>query len=101
MQPTLADVITWLENAPDGTMLSARAMLERLRASAPVERATVVATDDRTAEQWLTAEEAGKILAVSPRWCYDHAEQLGARRLSRRCVRFSSRAVTRHLGRRS
>jgi hypothetical protein len=51
-------------------------------------------------ERWLTADECAEILHVSPRWCYDHAQQLGVKRLSRRCVRFSSRAVARHMARR-
>lgn len=51
-------------------------------------------------ERWLTAEECAAKLSVSVRWCYDHARELGARRLSRRCVRFSERAVDRHMARR-
>lgn len=52
------------------------------------------------AEQWLTAEEAAELLHVSARWVYDHGDKLGVRRLSRRCVRFSSRAVGRYSARR-
>jgi hypothetical protein len=51
-------------------------------------------------ERWLTADEVAAMLQTSPRWCYDHAKQLGAKKLSRRCVRFSSLAVARHLARR-
>jgi hypothetical protein len=39
-------------------------------------------------------------LHVSARWVYDHGDKLGVRRLSRRCVRFSSRAVGRYSARR-
>jgi hypothetical protein len=53
------------------------------------------------AEQWLTADEVAERLHVSARWAYDHGEQLGARHLSRRCVRFSSRAVDRFKARRT
>lgn len=50
-------------------------------------------------EEWLTAEQVAERLGVTQRWCYDHAEALGARKLSRRCVRFSSRAIARYLAR--
>ena len=52
-------------------------------------------------ERWLTADEVATLLQTSTRWCYDHAKQLGAKKLSRRCVRFSSLAVARYMGRRS
>jgi hypothetical protein len=50
-------------------------------------------------ECWLTAEEVAVKLNVTPRWCYDHAAQLGAKRLTRRCVRFSSLAVAKYMKR--
>ena len=40
------------------------------------------------------------MLGTSVRWVYDHAEQLGGKRLSRRCLRFSEAAVRRRLERR-
>lgn len=52
------------------------------------------------AERWLTAEEVAERLGVSVRWCYDHADQLGGKRLSRRCLRFPESAVRRYLERR-
>jgi hypothetical protein len=51
-------------------------------------------------ETWLTADECAAIMHVSARWCYDHLQQIGGKRLSRRCVRFSSRAVARYMARR-
>lgn len=54
---------------------------------------------DERPERWLTAEEAASTLQVSPRWVYDHGAKLGARHLSKRCVRFSSRAIERYLSR--
>jgi hypothetical protein len=52
-------------------------------------------------DQWLTAEECSAKLHVSTRWCYDHAMELGARKLSRRCVRFSEKALERYMARRT
>lgn len=52
-------------------------------------------------ERWLTADECAERLNVTPRWCYDHADELGAKKLSRRCVRFSEKAVTRHMASRA
>jgi predicted DNA-binding transcriptional regulator AlpA len=46
-------------------------------------------------DRLLTADEAAARLGVSVRWCYDHAAELGVRKLSRRCVRFSAAAVER------
>lgn len=51
-------------------------------------------------EQLLTADEVAARLGVSPRWVYDHAHQLGGKRLSRRCVRFPAAGVRRYLERR-
>ena len=57
-----------------------------------------VTTDEP--DEMLTAEQVAAKLSVTPRFCYDHAKELGAKKLSRKCVRFSSRAVTRYLARR-
>jgi hypothetical protein len=48
----------------------------------------------------LTAVDVARRLGVSERWVYDHGDQLGVRRLSRRCVRFPEAAVVRYLARR-
>lgn len=94
---TLADLRRALELLPPGSSLTLpRDELLAVIGSDPTPPAPA---DD--AEQWLTAEECAALLNVSARWCYDHAAQLGARRLSRRCVRFSSRAVARHMARRT
>jgi predicted DNA-binding transcriptional regulator AlpA len=52
------------------------------------------------AETLLTAGQVAARLGTSERWVYDHADQLGAKRLSRRCVRFPEAAVARYLARR-
>jgi predicted DNA-binding transcriptional regulator AlpA len=49
-----------------------------------------------TTDQFLTAEDAAQILRVSPRWLYRHANRLPfARRLSRKCLRFSEAGLRR------
>jgi len=53
------------------------------------------------ADRWLSASQVADLLGTSTRWVYDHAEQFGAKRLSRRCLRFSEAAVRRHLERRA
>ena len=58
--------------------------------------AAAPAQDDR----WLAPAEVAGMLGTSVRWVYDHAEQLGGKRLSRRCLRFSEAAVRRRLERR-
>ena len=45
----------------------------------------------------LTANEVAERLGVSPKWCYDHADALGAVRLPGRAVRFPERAVSRYI----
>lgn len=48
-------------------------------------------------DRMLTAQEAAPLLGVTPRWLYDHARQLPfARRLSRKCLRFSEAGLLRH-----
>jgi len=41
----------------------------------------------------LTADEVAERLGVSTKWCYDHADELGAVRLSGRAVRFPEMAI--------
>lgn len=48
-------------------------------------------------ERVLTAEQVAERLGVSARWVYAHADKLGVKRLSRRCVRFPESAITRRL----
>jgi hypothetical protein len=102
---TLADLRRAAELLPPGSAVTVprEALLAALTETAPASNGTGHADHDRTAdvEQWLTADEVAERLHVSPRWAYDHGEQLGARHLSRRCVRFSSRAVDRYKARRT
>lgn len=51
------------------------------------------------AEKMLTAVEVGKLLGTTERWVYAHADQLGGKRLSRRCLRFPESAIRRRLDR--
>ncbi|HYV18622.1 MAG TPA: helix-turn-helix domain-containing protein [Verrucomicrobiae bacterium] len=49
-------------------------------------------------ERLLTAEQAAELLGVAPRWLYRHADQIpGARRLSRKCLRFTEAGLRRYL----
>lgn len=59
-----------------------------------------LATDTPAVECALTARDVAARLGVSERWVYDHAAQLGGKRLSRRCVRFPETALRRYLERR-
>ena len=46
--------------------------------------------------RWLTAAEAAALLRVTPRWLYRHQKKLPfARRLSRKCIRFSEAGLRR------
>jgi hypothetical protein len=91
---TLADLRRAAELLPPGSAVSIprEALLAALDdAPAPVA--------EQSPEAWLTADQVAERLRCSPRWVYDHGQQLGARHLSRRCVRFSSRAIDRYLSR--
>ena len=99
---TLADLRRAAELLPAGASIA----LPREALLAALEESIVSVAAPTTAligeeDQSLTAEEVAQRLQVSTRWVYDHGEQLGARHLSRRCVRYSARAVTRYLARRS
>ncbi len=50
-------------------------------------------------ETLLTAEAVAKQLGTSARWVYDHADDLGGKRLSPRCLRFPDSAVRRYVER--
>lgn len=50
-------------------------------------------------EHGLTAEQVAERLGVSTRWVYKHADRLGGKRLSARCVRFPESAINRKLSR--
>jgi predicted DNA-binding transcriptional regulator AlpA len=51
-------------------------------------------------DRWLTADQVAELLGTSRRWAYSHADELGGKRLSPRCLRFSDAAVRRHMERR-
>lgn len=74
-----------------------RLVLEDLRPLAGGLETTPPSADP---ERTLTAAQVAKLLATSERWVYDHQEQLGGRRLSRRCLRFPVSGVRRYLDRR-
>ena len=50
-----------------------------------------------TVERFLTAEELADKLSLDRKWCYAHATELGAVRLSNGCVRFPEKAILRFL----
>ncbi len=52
------------------------------------------------AEHMLTAEEVAARLSTTERWVYDHADQLGGKRLSKRCLRFPESSIRRRVERR-
>jgi hypothetical protein len=54
---------------------------------------------DEAPEKMLTAEQVADLLSTPARWVYNHAGQLGGKRLSRRCLRFPETAVRRYLER--
>ena len=54
---------------------------------------------DSNPDRWLTVDECAALLGVSPRWCYDHPRELGQKKLSPRCVRFSEKTITRYMAR--
>jgi hypothetical protein len=97
---TAADLRRAVELLPSGSSLTL-SRDELLQALASVDVATPrTPAAEPDEERWMTADECAALLNVTPRFCYDHADQLGAKRLSRRCVRFSSRAVARFMARR-
>lgn len=51
-------------------------------------------------EPLLTAAAVAKQLHTSARWVYDHTEELGGKRLTRRCLRFPEGAIRRYVERR-
>jgi len=51
-------------------------------------------------ERMLTAEEVAPLLNTTLRWVYTHADQLGGKRFSPRCLRFPESSIRRRLERR-
>jgi hypothetical protein len=93
---TIDDLRGALERLPSGASLT----LPRDELLAAIGATTPTPPAPAEADQLITAEDAAARLSVSPRWVYDHADVLGVRRMSRRCVRFSARAVERYATRR-
>ncbi len=70
-----------------------------MRLSAP-QVATQAPTRPRSGkDRLLSAKKAAELLGVSERWVYDHADEIGAQRLSQRCLRFSEKALRRRMER--
>ena len=86
---------------PDGAItLPVREILAWLEAEGAPPAVSKPAAESG-ADEWLTADECAERLHVSSRWVYDHGELLGRRQLTRRCVRFSARALARYMARKS
>lgn len=101
-QTTLADLRRAAELLPFGAFLTLPR--DALLAAIADAGGAGVATDTPVIadpERWLTAEQVAETYHVTRRWCYDHAKALGARHLSRRCVRFPERGIERFLARRN
>jgi hypothetical protein len=100
---TLTDLRRALELLPAGAALtlSRESLLEALGGTIGMTAPDIAPAPPADVEEWLTAEQAAKLLNTSTRWVYDHGQSLGVRKLSRRCVRFSSRAIARRMARRS
>jgi hypothetical protein len=80
-------------------MLKVAAVMAALAATRPTVSRPIVESADRL----LTPEDAAEQFKVSKRWLLHHAYEIpGVRRLSRKTIRFSERALRRHLdGRRA
>jgi hypothetical protein len=69
---------------------------------AAIARASALAAQARPAQiepdRLLSPTEAALLFGVKARWLLEHADEIpGARRLSRKTIRFSERALRRHL----
>lgn len=84
------------EGLPDlaGELARAQATLIS-RLTAP--RANGARPPSPAVERFLTAEELADKLSLDRKWCYAHATELGAVRLSNGCVRFPEKAILRFL----
>ena len=49
-------------------------------------------------DQWVPGHPL-MVLSVTRRWLLAHADEIGARRLGKKTIRFSERAMSRYLGR--
>jgi predicted DNA-binding transcriptional regulator AlpA len=48
-------------------------------------------------ERMFTVEEVAELLGTTVRWVYNHADQLGGKRLSKRCLRFPESSIRRSM----
>ena len=84
------------EGLPDVAAELARAQATLMsRLTAP--RANSHRAPPAAVGRFLTAEELAGRLGLDRKWCYAHATELGAVRLSNGCVRFPEKAVLRFL----
>ncbi len=105
--PGLAEVLadpTALDRLPSDALIGLRQRARHLIVDldAAIARHAMLTRQPRQqqAEQdrLLTPKEAAALYGVKARWLLDHAEEIpGARRLSRKVIRFSERALRRHL----
>ena len=80
------------ESLPAGTLLPVpRELLLELCADGSV--ALVAGPTERM----LTAKEVAELLGTTERWVYNHADQLGGKRLSKRCLRFPESNIRRRM----
>ncbi len=93
-----------VEECPYNTLPDVMGELARAQAVASVrlhENGTAPAPPTNRLGRHLTADEVAELLGMSAKWCYDHADELGAVRLSARAVRFPESAVRRYIAART
>jgi hypothetical protein len=82
-------------------LIQAAAIQSALAASLETTLAETAVKPDQIEDELLTAEEAAKILNVTPRWLYSHAKKLPfTKRISRKCLRFSKAGLYRYINKR-
>ncbi len=108
MSPTLADLIEKPElvrDVPMGTIPALMGQCAALQSGLAARLActpTSVDSSPMETDQLLTAEEAAKVLGVSPRWVYRHASGLPfTRRLSPKAIRFNQAGLRKWLATRA
>lgn len=96
LQRLLAALERALAEIPDQEIPSLIGHLEGLKASAWTRMMNGNGQPPQAPEsdRLLTAEETAPLLGTTPRWLYRHHRQLPfARRLSRKCLRFSEAGI--------
>ncbi len=103
LSPILEDLERLVQRADRAQIPDLLADLERVRVlawmrlSAPQVAKQAPTRPRPGKDRLLSAQEAAEVLGVSPRWVYDHADDLGGQRLTPRCLRFSESALRRWL----